>query len=157
MAPKAAGLGFSCAFGKASSTGVGDSGGMIQRRHLAAVAAATLFLPSLAHAAEDKKPKGSFLAIAGLAATVIRTDGGHGVMTVEAGIDIPDPVQRAYADSVQPRLRDAYAMAIQAYAGGLTPGTLPDPDYLGRKLQAATDATLGKPGGKLLIGGLMIN
>jgi len=117
-----------------------------------------LLMPTLAHAAGgDKKPKGDFLPVTGLAATVRRSDGGHGVMTVEAGIDTPDPVLLGYAEEVLPRLRDAYARVLQAYAGNLQAGTPPDADYLARQLQTATNQVLGKPGGRLLLGGVMLN
>ena len=36
-------------------------------------------------------------------------------------------------------------------------GTPPDIDYLCRRLQGATDRVLGKPGGRFLVGGIMVN
>lgn len=128
------------------------------RNLLALLAAAWLLAPALAHAdGADKKQKGTYVQISGLAATVLRPDGGHGVMTVDAGIDVPDPTLRNYADLVQPRLTDAFAQALQAYAGNLAPGRPPDADYLARRLQAATDQVLGRPGARLLLGGVMVN
>ena len=117
-----------------------------------------LTVPAVVHAeGSDKKQKGDYLPIEGLAATVMRDGGGHGVMTVEAGVNVPDPVLRSYADSVQPRLRDAYARTLQTYAGQLIPGTAPDADYLARRLQDVTNQVLGKPGARLLLGGVMVN
>ena len=113
--------------------------------------------PALAGEGGDKKPKGEYLAISGLAATVIRPEGGHGVMTVEAGLDTSDPILMAYADTVQPRIRDAFARVLQGYAGALPPGTPPDADYLARRLQEATNQVLGKPGVRLLLCGVMLN
>jgi hypothetical protein len=46
---------------------------------------------------------------------------------------------------------------LQAYAGGVPPGSPPDVDYVARRLQQATDRVLGRSGGRLLIGGIMIN
>ena len=57
----------------------------------------------------------------------------------------------------QPRLRAAFTEALQLYAGGLAPGAPPDPDYLGRKLQEVADRVLGRPGGRFLFGGIMVN
>ena len=125
----------------------------------------TLFLiaalglaPGLAHAGDspDKKT-GSYLPISGLAATVVRPDGGHGVMTVDAGVDVPDPTLRNYAEEVQPRLKDAFAQVLQAYAGQLAPGRPPDADYMARRLQGAADQVLGRSGARLLLGGVMVN
>jgi hypothetical protein len=103
------------------------------------------------------KTKGTYLPIQALAATVTHAGGRHGAMTVDAGIDIPDPALRAYADAVQPRLRDAYAGVLDDYAGRLAPDSVPDIDYIARQLQIATDRVLGKPGGRLLVGGVMVN
>jgi hypothetical protein len=114
--------------------------------------------PAFAHAGDspDKK-KGSYLPISGLAATVVRARGDHCVMTVDAGIDVPDPALRNYAEEVQPRLKDAFAQVLQAYAGQLAPGRPPDADYMARRLQGAADQVLGRPGARLLLGGVMVN
>jgi hypothetical protein len=132
---------------------------MTPRRNILGLAAALLLLaPALARAeGADKKQKGTYLAVPGLAATVIRPDGGHGVMTIEAGIDVPDPVLRDYADQVMPRLQDAYTQELQGYAGGLRPGYAPDADYMARRLQTVTDRVLHKPGARLLLCGVMVN
>ena len=114
-------------------------------------------LPAAAAADEKKKDKGTFVTIDTLTAMVMTPSGRHAVMTVQSGIDVPDPVLRALAESDTPRLRDAYAQALQAYAGGMQPGTAPDADYVERRLQQATDQVLGKTGGRLLLGGIMIN
>jgi hypothetical protein len=105
----------------------------------------------------EKKEEGAYVAIDTLTATVMAGDGRHQVMTVQAGVDAPDPALHAYAEKVTPRLRDAYTQVLQLYAGGLTPGAPPDADYVARRLQEATDRVLGKPGAKFLIGGIMIN
>ncbi len=123
-----------------------------------ALAAAVLLLtPALARADDDKKPKTSYMLIPGLGASVVRSYGGHGVMTVEAGLDVQDKALRNYADQMLPVLQDAYAQALQGYAGGLRPGALPDADYIALRLQAATDRVLGRRGAKLLLGGIMVN
>jgi hypothetical protein len=132
---------------------------MMPRRNILALTTAFFVLmPALARAeGGDKAPKGTFVPVPGLAATVMRPEGGHGVMTVEAGVDAPDPSLHAYVLLQMPRLEDAYTQVLQAYGGALRPGTLPDADYVARQLQAATDRVLGKPGARLLLGGLMVN
>jgi len=127
------------------------------RNILALSAAAFLLLPALVRAEGSDKPKDTYFQVTGLAATIMRPDGGHGVMTVEAGLDVPDPSLHAYALLEMPRLQDAYTQALQAYGGALRAGTLPDADYVARQLQTATDHVLGKPGARLLLCGLMVN
>ena len=128
------------------------------RRHtLLLIVATALAAPALGHAADKAAQKGTFLPISDLAASAPRLSGGHGVMTVEAGLDIPDPALFDKASEDQPRLRDAFAQVLQAYAGGLPAGQLPDIDYMAARLQAATDRTLGRPGARLLLGGVMVN
>jgi hypothetical protein len=112
-------------------------------------------LPGPAHA--EKKEEGTYVAMDTLAATVMAGNGRHQIMTVQAGIDAPDRALHDYAAKLTPRLQDAYVQVLQLYAGGLAPGAPPDADYVARKLQETTDRVLGKPGGRLLIGGIMIN
>jgi redox-sensitive bicupin YhaK (pirin superfamily) len=109
-------------------------------------------------AAEGKATdKTTYVSIDTLTATVTAGNGRRQTMTVQSGVDITDPVLRATATASTPRLRDAYTLILQVYAGGLQSGTPPDPDYLARRLQGATDQVLGKPGARFLIGGIMIN
>jgi hypothetical protein len=115
-----------------------------------------LLLPAPALAAESRGAE-SYVAIDTLAATVMTDSGRHLVMTVQAGVDAPDPVLHAYLEKVTPRLRDAYTQELQIYAGELATGAAPDADYIARKLQDATDRVLKKPGGRLLLGGIMLN
>ncbi len=134
---------------------------MTSRRSLLILAAglAAVSLRPDAFAEEEKKKGGgiSFLQLQTLTATVLRGDGRRGVMTVEVGIDIPNGGLRSRAQISQPRLRAAYIQMLQAYASGLGPGAAPDADYLSRTLQKETDRVLGEPGGKLLLGTILIN
>ena len=129
---------------------------MMIRRALALLTALCL-VSGAAHAEEKKKDKGSYVSIDTLTAMVMTPNGRRAVMTVQSGVDVPDPVLRAFAESDTPRLRAAYAQVLQAYAGSIQPGSPPDADYVAKRLQQATDQVLGKPGGRLLIGGIMIN
>ena len=109
-------------------------------------------------AAEGKeKAKGTYVAIDTLTATVLAGNGRHQIMTVQSGVDCPNTALHDYAEKVTPRLQDAYAQVLQFYASGLAPGAPPDADYVARRLQEATDRVLGKPGGKFLLGGIMLN
>ena len=127
------------------------------RRTLLILLAACL-VPAAASAEEKKKEaKGTYVAIDTLTASVMTANGRRAVMTVQSGIDISDPALKEHADQVTPRLRAAFVQVLQAYAGGMAYGSPPDADYVARRLQQATDQVLGKPGGRLLIGGIMIN
>ena len=126
------------------------------RNRVFAAVLLSLILPAATLAAE-KKEKGTFVTINTLTATVIAPNGRRQVMTVQSGVDCPDPKLHAYAEMDQPRLRAAFTEALQLYAGGLAPGAPPDPDYLGRKLQEVADRVLGRPGGRFLFGGIMVN
>ena len=120
------------------------------------------FAPALARAqdskAERKKGGGaSFIQLGVLEGTIIRPDGRRGVMTVEAGIDIPDAGLRARTQASIPLLRAAYGDVVRAYAAGLPVSALPNADYLSREMQRQTDRVLGRPGARLLLGSILVN
>ena len=133
---------------------------MVRRRLLLTLG--LMALPLFARAAEDKaeRKKGggaSFIQIQTLTATIIRPDGRRGVMTVEAGLDIPDNGLRERAEASIPRLRAAFAQVVQIYAAGFPPAAVPNADFLSRELQRQTDMVLGRPGAKLLLGTILVN
>ena len=99
----------------------------------------------------------SFIELDPLSATIVRPDGRRGVMTVEVGIDVPDPALHARAAQSTPRLLAAFSEVVRTYASGLAPMALPSADYLSLRLQRATDLTLGRPGARLLIGNILVN
>ena len=125
-----------------------------------ALAAVLSLVPAVASASGGEKKKGggvTYVQIKAVSATIMRRDGSRGVITVECGVDVANEALRARANTVQPRLRDAYAGLLQSYAGGLPKATVPDADYLAREMQKATDRGLGKTGGRFLIGTILIN
>jgi hypothetical protein len=126
-------------------------------RHALATGLLLLLLVPAAASATEHKENGTYVSIDTLTATVLATNGRHQIVTVQAGVDCPDQALHDYAEKVTPRLRDAFAQELQLYAGGLPSGSPPDADYLVRRLQAATDRVLKKPGGRFLIGGIMVN
>ena len=124
---------------------------------LALFACAALAGPAMAGESKEKGgANGSYVAIDTLTA-MVPSPGRRQVMTVQAGVDCSSTALREYAAKVTPRLRDAYAQTLQLYASGMTPGAPPDADYVARRLQETTDRVLGKPGGKFLLGGIMVN
>lgn len=129
-----------------------------------AVVALTTGAVSTGARAEDGEPgdrkKGggaSFVQIPTLTATIIRSSGRRGVLTVEAELDIPDEKLRTRAAASIPRLRAAYAQALQIYAAGLPAGMPADPDQIGATLQRQTDQVLGRAGARLLLGSILSN
>ncbi|WAC59968.1 Tat pathway signal protein [Brevundimonas sp. SL130] len=87
-----------------------------------------------------------------ITASIMRANGGRGVFSVETGVDVPDATLRTRAQQSAPRLRAAYAIVAQRFANGLRPGAVPDLDRLTAELQAATNATLGRAGARVLLG-----
>jgi len=136
----------------------------MHRRALLALAAAALpaaLLPEDVRAAgggEPKKTAGgpSYLPIATLTGTTSKGGGRRGVLTVECGLDVPDGKLRARAETSLPRLRAAYVQTVMTYAAGLPAGAAPNADFLARSLQRQTDAVLGKPGARFLLGAVLV-
>src|SRR5690606_27808129 len=107
---------------------------------------------------ERKKGGGpSFIQLPTLTASVMRPNGRRGVLTVEAGLDVPDGALRSRAEQAQPRLRDAYIRFLTTYAAAVPVGGPPSPDAIAAALQRSTDQVLGKPGARLLLGTVMVN
>ncbi len=132
----------------------------MNRRGLVPLLLAFAALPALGRAAEAAKKKGggaSYIQLDTLMGTVTRLDGRRGVMTVEVGVDVADAGLHARAAQSTPLLRANFAEVVRIYAAGLPPGSPPNADYLARELQRQTDATLGRPGARLLLGAILVN
>jgi hypothetical protein len=133
---------------------------VIDRRLLLALALPALLAPALTLAQEAQKKKGgglTYIQFPTLTASILKGDGRRGVLTVDAGVDVPNAGLRAKVNLVLPRLRAAYVQVLQAYVYSLNPGAPPDPDYLSMSLQRETDRVLGQPGAKLLLGAMLVN
>lgn len=131
------------------------------KRLLLLIALAAALAPGIAASSEkaEKKKGGgaTFLQIPTLAATIVRVDGRRGVIAVETGVDAGNPEMFERADQSLPRLRAAFAQVLQTYGATLGPGQPPNTEYLSRELQRQTDLVMGKPGAKLLLGGVLVN
>ena len=99
----------------------------------------------------------TYLAMPTITANVVRTGGRRGMMTVETGIDTPDAALRVRVAQSMPRLRAAFAVAVQQSANVIRPGAPPDVERLVAELQAATNTVMGRPGARLLIGTVMLS
>lgn len=133
----------------------------MKRRHLLSlIALGTALVAALpTGAAEEKKRAGgeTYLPLAAVSGSTNKGGGRRGILSVECGIDVPDAKLRERANLSLPRLRAAYVLTIQAYAGGLPPGTAPSLDYIVKTLQRQTDTILGKPGARVLLGAVLVN
>jgi len=130
----------------------------MRRPAIAVLLACALLAAAPAYAGEKKKGGGlSYLQLAPLAATVTRPDGRRGVLTVEAGIDAKDEALYARAQMSMPRLRAALVTVVQNHAQGMGPGAAPSADRLAGEMQRATDRVLGRAGGRVLLGTLLVN
>jgi hypothetical protein len=123
---------------------------------------AVVALPAAARASggggEKKKAGGeTYLPMQVLLGSTVGPDGRRGVLSVECGLDVPDPALRTRAEESIPRLRAAFFQIVQAYAAGLPADALPNADYIGRSLQQQTDAILGRPGARVLLGAIVVN
>ena len=116
--------------------------------------------PAFGAAQENRHKKGggaSYIQLETLTASILRPDGRRGVMTVEVGVDVPDAALHARAAQSTPRLLAAYSEIVRTYAAGLPLFSAPNADYLALQLQRQTDAVLGRPGARLLLGGILVN
>jgi len=135
---------------------------MLDRRRLIAalLLAPALAGPVAAHAQANEKKKGggiTFIQFPALTATILKTNGRRGVITVDAGVDVPDAGLRSRVNLNLPRLRAAYVEVLQAYVYSLSPGYPPDPDFISAELQRTTDTLLGRKGAHLLLGAMLVN
>lgn len=124
---------------------------------LAAAAPATAMAASAPEGEKKRAGGASYIVIQTLAATTNKGGGRRGVLTVECGLDVQDAALRARVEQSLPRLRAAYYQTVQTYAAGLPPATAPNADFLAQNLQRQTDAIVGKPGAKLLLGAILVN
>lgn len=132
---------------------------MDRRLLIATAIAAALPATALGAGGGEKKTSGSesYVQIEPLLGTTVRSSGRRGVLAVDCGLDVKDPVLRTRAQQSIPRLRAAYVQVVQAYAAGLGPKSLPNADYIATALQRQTDLILGRSGARILLGGIVAN
>ena len=87
------------------------------RRSLLILTILALAAPLGVHAEGGKKAKPTYLPLETLAASVRNSAGRRGVLTVEVGLDAPDPKLRDRLELYQPLLRSAYVSAHGGVVG----------------------------------------
>ena len=98
-----------------------------------------------------------YLRCPSLTANVVRANGHMGVVTIEAGLDIPDEKLRTKAMQYLPRLRDGYNRALAGISPSTPRGGTPDLDRISLAMQQVTDRILGQPGARFLVGSVIVN
>jgi len=117
--------------------------------------------PAPASAGDDStKKKGgglSYIQLEALNAALSVYNGRRKVLSVECGLDVPDPALHTRAIQSILLLRDAYLRWLTVYAASLPPMGAPNPDAIETELQRETNTILGRPGARLLLGTVMVN
>lgn len=99
----------------------------------------------------------SYVPQFGLTATVSANYARAGMITVDAGLDVPDAALRAKLQKMGPRVRDTLRTALAEYANThYRPGAAPDPDTIARVLQLAINRETGSQGAKVLLANVMV-
>lgn len=89
-------------------------------------------------------------------ATVLRTHGRRGIMSVESTLVFTDGALLEHAKLSRPRLNAAFNEAVRGEAAHLLAGALPDVESLTRALQRAADRVLGRTGARVMLGTVMV-
>ena len=93
----------------------------------------------------------------GLRASIARGFKVHGVMAVDAGLDVPKEQTRKQCEAVRPRLTNAMRDALLSYASGsYVVGEKPDVDMLALRLQKAVDTVLGKGEARVALASVIV-
>jgi hypothetical protein len=108
---------------------------------------------------EAKRITGSehYFPTFGLRASISRGFNVQGVLSVDAGLDIPNPKTRKTAEGLRPRLMSAMRDAVLNYASlSYVVGERPDADLLKARLQKAVDLVLGKGEATVALASVMV-
>ncbi len=130
----------------------------MDRRALLGLAALTAAsLPAAARAGGGSSaPAATYIRLPITTASITRSSGSRGVLTVECGIDVPAELSVRATQSV-PRLRAAFSEVTQRLANETRAGSPPDVMRLSRELQAQVDRIMGRAGARVLLGTVMLN
>ena len=93
----------------------------------------------------------------GLRASIMRGLGVHGVIAVDAGLDIPKEETRRRAESIRPRVISQMREAVLSYGSqSYVIGERPDLIILKSRLQKAADQVLGKGESRVTIASVIV-
>ncbi len=81
----------------------------------------------------------------GLRASITRGFNVYGVLSVDAGLDVPDAKVRKRVEAIKPRIVSSMHDAVSSYASlSYVIGDRPDADMVRARLQKAVDSILGQ-------------
>jgi len=124
---------------------------------------------TVASAGEAAKPKGgapkrpptslkSWVMVDPFTISVIQDGGVRGTFTVNFGMVVPDDTLREKAETLMPRLRDAWLRSLSLYAStALRPRRQADVAELAARIQQTADDVLGARGAKVLMAEALVN
>ncbi len=124
---------------------------------------------TVATGGEPAKPKGappkrpptslkSWVMVDPFTISVIQDGEVRGTFTVNFGMDVPDNTLREKAETLMPRLRDAWLRSLNLYAAtALRPRRQADINELSTRIQQTADEVLGKPGAKVLMAQALVD
>ena len=124
---------------------------------------------TVASAGEAGKPKGgapkrpptslkSWVMVDPFTISVIQDGSVRGTFTVNFGMDVPDDTLREKAETLMPRLRDAWLRSLNLYASTtLRPRRQADVAELAARIQQTADDVLGASGAKVLMAEAVVN
>jgi len=130
---------------------------MLRRAFLALPPALLLAGPALAAApppAKGGEQQPRFISLPVFSANIIRSNRTRGVISLESGLDVPDPKLRARIPLL---FRSDLGRRLSYYTSNLAPGARPDLDILSPLLQKQVDVTVGQAGARFVILNVLIN
>lgn len=132
----------------------------MKRRNMMLAVLGACVMPTVAQAGPkadgDKPAAGGQLPMPLATATVLRSHGRRGIMSVESTLVIDDGALLERAKLSMPRLNAAFNEAVRVEGTRLRAGALPDLAMLTTALQRAADTVLGRSGARVLLGTVMV-
>jgi hypothetical protein len=93
----------------------------------------------------------------GLRASIARGFKVHGVLAVDAGLDVPDAKTVKKVEAMKPRIMAMMREAVLSYASlSYVVGERPDADMLRTRLQKAVDQVMGKDTVKVALASVIV-
>jgi len=99
----------------------------------------------------------NYIPTFGLRATISRGFIVHGVLSVDAGLDVPQEKSRKRVEALRPRLMASMREAVLGYASlSYIVGERPDADMIRIRLQKAVDEVIGKGEAKVTLASVIV-
>ncbi|OYX47046.1 MAG: hypothetical protein B7Y90_13840 [Alphaproteobacteria bacterium 32-64-14] len=115
--------------------------------------------PSASEDPQAKRITGStnYVPTFGLRASISRGFKVHGVLAIDAGLDVPKEATRKLAEAIRPRLMSQMRDAVLNYASlSYVVGERPDVDIVRARLQKAVDQVLGKGEARVALASVIV-